>query len=282
MPAIKDLKLPEGDKDNIIALNKEVVKLQTKITLHIKDGEQFPALMEINRLKTLDDPSGSGAYKDLARSQAKVKLDEVSRLISEMETSCANLAAEVLLSGEDLNPKETLEAVVNEIKATEALYVGKARKALVHLADASGGSPAPPPAVYVPPPGPTPRPEVNRWIRISATAEPSTLPRDISPSDFHLWMLKFTTFSNASWVPGPPTSGEKLRQLIVYLGTQWQDVLETVDQSKATYEEIVQLLNEEISVTFPIVRRRIELFSIQDQMASEGPWEFLQAYNTQV
>ena len=86
MPAIKDLKLPEGDKDNIIALNKEVVKLQTKITLHIKDGEQFPALMEINRLKTLDDPSGSGAYKDLARSQAKVKLDEVSRLISEMET----------------------------------------------------------------------------------------------------------------------------------------------------------------------------------------------------
>merc|ERR1712101_55515 len=26
--------------------------------------------------------------------------------------------------------------------------------------------------------------------------------------------------------------------------------------------------------TFPIVRRRIELFSIQDQMASEGPWEF--------
>ena len=158
-----------------------------------------------------------------------------------METSSANLAAEVLLSGEDLNPKETLEAVVNEIKATEALYVGKARKALVHLAEAAGGSPAPPPAVYGPPPGLTPRPEVNKYIKISATAEPSTLPRDISPSDFHLWMLKFTTYSNASWVPGPPTSGEKLTQLIVYLGTQWQDALETVDQSKATYEEVVKI-----------------------------------------
>ena len=198
MPAIKDLKLTEGDKDNIIALNKEMIKLQTKITLHIKDGEMFPALMEINRLKTLEDPTGSGAYKDLARSQAKVKSDEVSRLISELEASCANLAAEVLMAGEDLNSKTTLDEVVNEIEATKALYVGKARKALVHLAEASGGSPAPPPAVYGPPPAPTPRPEVNRWIRISATAEPSTLPRDISPSDFHLWMLKFTTFSNAS------------------------------------------------------------------------------------
>ena len=63
MVAIKDLKLPEGDKDAIIMLNKEVVKLQTKITLHIKDGDQFPALVEINRLKNLEDPTGSGVYK---------------------------------------------------------------------------------------------------------------------------------------------------------------------------------------------------------------------------
>ena len=139
MPAIKDLKLTEGDKDNIIALNKEMIKLQTKITLHIKDGEMFPALVEINRLKSLEDPTGSGAYKDLARSQAKVKSDEVTRLISELEASCANLAAEILMAGEDLTPKTTLEEVVNEIEATKALYVAKARKALVHLAEASGG-----------------------------------------------------------------------------------------------------------------------------------------------
>ena len=81
--------------------------------------------------------------------------------------------------------------------------------------------------------------------------------------------MKFSTFSNASWIPGPPTSGEKLRQLRVYLGTAWQDVMET-----ATYDEIIALLTSEIQITFPVVRRRIELFSIQDQMASEGPWEY--------
>ena len=198
MPAIKDLKLPEEEKDAIIMANKEVLKLQNKITLHVKDGNQFPALVEIQRLKNLEDPTGSGVYKDLARSQARVKLDEVSRLISEMETSCANLAAEVLLVGEGLNSKETLEAAVNEIKSTEAIYVGKARVALVHLAEAAGGSPAPPPAVYAPPPVATPRPEINRFTKISATAEPSNLPRDVSPSDFHLWLMKFSTFSNAS------------------------------------------------------------------------------------
>ena len=86
--------------------------------------------------------------------------------------------------------------------------------------------------------------------------------------------MKFSTFSNASWIPGPPTSGEKLRQLRVYLGTAWQDVLETVELETATYDEIITLLTNEIQITFPVVRRRIELFSIPDQMASEGPWEF--------
>merc|ERR1711867_296598 len=142
MVAIKDLKLPEGDKDAIILLNKEMVKLQTKITLHIKDGDNFPALVEINRLKNLEDPAGSGVYKGLAK--ALVKLDEVSRLISDMETSCSNLAAEVMMAGEGLHPKETLEAVVNDIKATEAGYVGKACVALVHLAEATEGATAPP------------------------------------------------------------------------------------------------------------------------------------------
>ena len=89
-----------------------------------------------------------------------------------------------------------------------------------------------------------------------------------------MWLMKFSTFSNASWIPGPPTSGEKLRQLRVYLGTQWQDVLETVDMDSSSYEDIIKLLTDEISITFPVVRRRIELFAIQDQTATEGPWEF--------
>ena len=253
MPGIKDLKLPEGEKDAVIVANREVLKLQNKITFNIKDGNQFPALLEIQRLQNLDDPTGSGIYKDLARSQARVNLDEVTRLISEMEASCSNLAAEVVSLGEGLNSTEDLDTAVAEIKSTEALYVGSARVALVHLAEATGGSP--PPAVFAPPPPAIPRPEVDRFTKISATAEPSNLPRDVSPTDFLLWLMKFNTFSNASWIP------EKLRQLRVHLGTAWQDVLETVELEHATYEEIIKLLSDEISITFPVVSRRIELFS---------------------
>ena len=60
MPSIKDLKLPEGEKDAILVANWEVLRLQNKITFNIKDGNQFPALVEIQRLKNLEDPTGSG------------------------------------------------------------------------------------------------------------------------------------------------------------------------------------------------------------------------------
>ena len=33
-------------------------------------------------------------------------------------------------------------------------------------------------------------------------------------------------------------------------------------------------MTDEISITFPVVRRRKELFSIPDQMSTEGPWEY--------
>ena len=82
--------------------------------------------------------------------------------------------------------------------------------------------------------------------------------------------MKFETFSNASWIPGPPTSGEKLRQLRVYLGTPWQDVTEHINLETATFDEVIKLLSEEISIHYPVVRRRIELFSLPDQMSSEG------------
>ena len=167
-----------------------------------------------------------------------------------------------------VNDPEDLDTAVAQIKATEDQYVGKARVALIHLAEAAGGGR--PPAMVAPPPA-LPRPEVNRFTKIIATAEPSNLPRDVSPTDFQLWLMKFNTFSQASWIPGPPTSGEKLRQLRVYLGTAWQDVLETVDLDHATFEEIINTLTDEISITFPVVRRRIELFSIPDQMSTEGP-----------
>ena len=143
---------------------------------------------------------------------------KLTKLLTELESSCAHLAATVLALGEGLNDEEDLNAVVEDIQTSEEAYVKKARAALCALAAALGGGPPANP----PPHPPTPRPpETNKFTKISATAEPSQLPRDVSPSDFQLWLMKFNTFSSASWIPGPPTSGEKLRQLRVYLGTAW-------------------------------------------------------------
>ena len=173
--------------------------------------------------------------------------------------------------GEGLNSDEDLEAVVAEIQTTEEAYLKKARAALCKLAAAAGGGPP----KSAPPPPPVPRtPEGNKFTKISANAEPANLPRDVTPSDFQLWIMKFNTFSNASWIPGPPTSGEKLRQLRVYLGTAWTDVIEGIDFNTATFDEVVTYLEEEIGIHYPIVCRRIELFSIPDQGNSEGPWEY--------
>ena len=125
------------------------------------------------------DPSGSGIFKDLARAQARVKIDEVTRIMAEMEATCSNLAATVVSLGEGLNEQSDLDAAVAEIRSTENQYVSKARVALVHLAKAAGGGP---PAVPPPPPPALPRPEVNRFMKISATAEPTNLPRDVTPA----------------------------------------------------------------------------------------------------
>ena len=249
--------------------NREVTKLKQQITYLVKDGRQFPALQEIERLQSLHDPNG--VFQDLARAQARVKVDEISKLTADLEAACANLAAIVMTLGKGLNSEDEIETVVGDIQDTEENYVKKAREALRSLAAASGREP---PAVPLPPP-PVPRPpETNKFTKISATAEPNSLPRDVTPSDFQLWLMKFNTFSSASWIPGPPTSGEKLRQLRVYLGTPWQDVTEHIDLDTATFEDVIKQLSDEISIHYPVVRRRIELFSIPDQMHSEGPWEY--------
>ena len=86
MASAKDLHVPEGEKETIIAANREVSKLKQQITFLIKDGNQFPALTEIQRLLTMADPSG--VFKDLARAQAHVKIEEVTRIMAEMEATC--------------------------------------------------------------------------------------------------------------------------------------------------------------------------------------------------
>ena len=78
----------------------------------------------------------------------------------------------------------------------------------------------------------------------------------------------------ASWIPGPPSLGEKLRQLRVYLGAPWEDVTEGVDWDKDRYDDVIETLRTEIEVKYPIVRRRIELFALSDQQSSEGPWQY--------
>ena len=65
-----------------------------------------------------------------------------------------------------------------------------------------------------------------------------------------------------------------MRQLKVYLGVPWEDLLDTVDWKKATFESVIEALEREISIKYPVVRRRIELFSLPDQAPNEGPWEY--------
>ena len=50
--------------------------------------------------------------------------------------------------------------------------------------------------------------------------------------------------------------------------------MEQIDWDGTTFDEVIKLLQGEISVHYPVVRRRIELFSIPDQLSSEGPWEY--------
>ena len=47
-----------------------------------------------------------------------------------------------------------------------------------------------------------------------------------------------------------------------------------MDFDNASFEDIIQTFTDEISITVPVFCRRIELFFIQDQMSTEGPWEF--------
>ena len=54
----------------------------------------------------------------------------------------------------------------------------------------------------------------------------------------------------------------------------WQDLTDQVDWESTTFDEVIQKIKEEIFVHYPVVRRRIELFSLPDQLSSEGPREF--------
>ena len=75
---VENFRVPPGEEDTISTANREVTKFKQQITYLVKDGRQFPALQEIARLQSLPDPNK--VFQDLARAQARVKVDEILKL----------------------------------------------------------------------------------------------------------------------------------------------------------------------------------------------------------
>ena len=157
------------------------------------------------------EPNSLGVYKDCARVMAKAKITEIQELLHELDKAGMELSAFTLSLGDGLNSKEALDAAVEEVTTSCDQYSALGKLVISALAPFSGGTSSLPPIATTS----SPRAEVNKFSKISSTAEPTHLPLDVAPSDFNQWMVKFETYSAASWIPGPPTSGEKLRQLKV-------------------------------------------------------------------
>ena len=85
-PGSLDLKVPGGEEDSINLANRDVTKLKQQISFLVKDGQSFPALQEIQRLLAMPDPNG--AFRDLARAQARVKVEEITKVMLELEFAC--------------------------------------------------------------------------------------------------------------------------------------------------------------------------------------------------
>ena len=98
---VESYKVPPGEEETLALANREVTKIKQKLTYTVKDGRQFPALQEIVDLQALPDPNN--VFQDLARAQARVKVEEVSKLTADLEAACANLAALVMTLGKGLN-----------------------------------------------------------------------------------------------------------------------------------------------------------------------------------
>ena len=79
---VENFKVPAGEEETISIANREVTRLKQQITYLVKDGLSFPALQEIERLQTLPDPNG--VFKDLARAQAWVRVDEITKITAEL------------------------------------------------------------------------------------------------------------------------------------------------------------------------------------------------------
>ena len=94
----ESLTVPDGQEAVIANANRATKTAKQKISILINDGITFPAWTEIQRLLALPDPGG--VYQDLARATAKAKMAELTELLTQLESSCAHLAALILSLGE--------------------------------------------------------------------------------------------------------------------------------------------------------------------------------------
>ena len=110
----ESLIVPEGEENVIAAANCNTKAIQQKISILVGNGSSFPALNEINRLLDLPDR----VYHNLARAMAKAKVSELTDLLAELESFCANLAVTILALSEGLNNQEMLDEVVSDISTS--------------------------------------------------------------------------------------------------------------------------------------------------------------------
>ena len=214
-----NIKVATGKEQELKEAGNRVKSVKTKITVLIEDGSEFQALKEIKTNMEVTDPASSAVFKEYARATAMAKVAEVQGLMGELESACNNMKAVTISLGTDHNSKELIDSAIANIEASYANYKTAGTTGIKSLAAYTSLVST---TTSTTPASTTSRVE-NKFSKISHTAEPCALPRDVSPSDFKIWMRKFNTFSGASWIPGPPTSGEELRQLMVYLGVPWSD-----------------------------------------------------------
>ena len=178
-----NIKVAQGDEQKIKDANQRVKNIKTKITVLVQDGKDFPSLQEIKTNMEVADPASSQVFKEYGRANAKAKVVEVQGLLTELESSCNNFKALTMSLGGDHNSKEVIQSAVADIEASDNQYKTVGTNAIKALAPYTVASV---PTSTTQATAATPRTESNKFSKISSTAEPSNLPRDVSPSDFNI------------------------------------------------------------------------------------------------
>ena len=199
--------------------NLKMKMLSQELYLWVHDGVTFPCLSYIRQL--ISEPDTMGVIRDIAIRDVTSKSAQISQLQRNFESFAAEFTGIIRNLDPTSYQQETLDNAINSIDKSAKELANVTSLALQALQEAVTMT--------------EPQPQ-NKFISVASSEEPPPVPRDISPSDFSAWLSKFQIFSDASWVPGPPLSGERLRQLHVYLDSQWEDVTEGINWSQDSYD----------------------------------------------